>query len=1135
MSRISSMLCAAALALPFLSPAVFADTAVTNSYRTFDASGASYTVGTAKTDGVPEALRSSLMFAFDCTRTNGWTITAAGQVKKIPNLVTTGPHAGRFLTMNPADVVDPYYFSAYRLYYDDATAFTPGTFVAEDPDGVLKGPYIDFGDVGSKKGLFFDAVEGNPWSRTVDGTEHSGTTANIMTNIGSVVGVYLSKVGAASVTNYTDGGEISVINCKEGGGNILAGANFQRFAAYSVDADKVNRNGVGLKFPLVKYAVTGPLRSGCAWSGLQKTAAGTQYWTGDWQVLAANPSTATLQAFGVGIGNVQSPDEWYSPGGQCIAELMLFDRVLTDDETRELVVYLERKWLGRRVVGHDGKASLSWVGMSDNTRNPPASPAATALDVPDGETLTVGRITGGRHSGSTPPQMVKSGAGVLKVLDSEDFGGEVVVRGGTLAFGGKKPVPEFSQLPPLMMLRFDASDESTLTVEDGLVSAWDNLAPRAESAYVTTSLSQSNAALRPSFVANALGNGLNVVDFGGMKASGGCYMEFTKKRSYQTMIAVVDARIYGGGHIMNNMFQRHNQRNDNSTSWLNADFRRLLCGRILYTKDDCEYIAPSDVGAAWVNGRALDPQSEGYEAPNWQVVALRVPGGSSIAYIGAQAADKAGGLRLAELFAWIRPLSEEEVLDAQAYLMKKWLGRVPGGYDDGRGVPELQNVRIGGEGAAVDVADGAVAKVGRLVSDGTAVKTGGGTLVVCGGGDLSSGLEVRGGKVAIGLGSDVSNKCEIAANPALRLDASDINSFAFVKSGMNQTNEDGSLKYGTTNFVWNWQDMSGRISALASDETIYKHTKPFLNTNEADLCNGLPTVDFGTLTPGWSDHKKPGRYLPLSRTLLNVRSVYLVLGSQNGGGQPIGSFQGENIDRYGTDFNDFMRNANLSPAPTDPLFYTSSTSNPNVRDGELWINGTRQESVGAWVPSGGYDLVELHVPRGCAINGLASSIYRYAKGGCRIGELVVFERPLSDREKTSTRNYLLRKWFGREESTLADLPARQTPTPLSGDVSFADGTVLALESSGGEITDPLSVTGSLTFGAGVTVEVSGFDEQVSLGDKLVLAYAGSCSGQEGITLDFGREFPPNLRPFVTFRNGKLLARFGRKGSMIIVR
>lgn len=1100
----------------------FAETAdvavLANGYRQFARGDAAFRVETPKATSEPAWVADSLLFAFDCSQTNGWTVAADGAVTKVPSRI-----GDRYLTVGDADdlVEDLHYYGTHGIYYSTTkpeSAILPGTLVR---DAELGADCLDFGASSSKRGFFFNAIP-VPWTQGA----YSGERQNILTNIGSVVGVYKSD---------------------EGAGNLLAGKSFQRFVAYGKDAEGRSQNGVGLRFPLVKNNVVGDLKYGSVWIGPTQNAPDKAKWNGLWQVVAANPSAATLMSYGVGMGNIDNTDESMSSGGQKIAELLIFDRVLTADETRELIAYLERKWLGRDTAGQNGAASVAWLALGSQGFAPPNTPQTVTLDVPADETLTLERLDGGRGNG-IGPTVEKTGAGALTIGAAENFGGRLAVRGGTLKVMGAKAVPTFDQLAPYLTLHLDPSDADSLTLEDGdAVSAWANTAAYAVTGEETNRVVQTDAARRPVRVMDALGTGLDVLDFGRYGESGK-YMAFAPSRGYQTIVAVVDARMFGGGNVMSKMFAHYQPKNiDNGSDWHAAALSRLLDTTSIYVSDfsfgQNGMQVPNDAGDVWVNGHRVDKNATGNEVPAWQVVAWRVPGSPATAWLlGASDETHAGGLRLGEVLGWGGALPDEAIRDAVAYLMKKWLGCVPTGYDDGSGVPTVQNLVVGGTEdatATVDVAEGATLTVNSLTADGAAVKTGAGTLAVVSGADLSGGLEVRGGSLAIVEGADVASNCEVAANPSLRLDASDAASLLFVRVG----------DYGTTNFIWNWTDRSGRIAALQSREGNYTTKKPFLNDAAEALCNGLPVVDFGAFHGDWDNggataERKDveARTLGLSRTLTNIRSVYLVYGSQAGGGQPLGCSNRNPISSNieGRDFasfaslNDFLRSGTPDTITVEtPLFGSASL---NVKNGELWVNGERRERVDSWAPSGGYDLVELHTAGGCMANMLGNAFGDYAQGGFRIGEIIVFERPLSAREKTATRNYLLKKWFGKADAELAALPEKAARATLVGDLTYGDGAQMVFDVSEGAIVNPLALSGTLTFEAGARVVVRGFDREVRLGDRLVIGTVDAAEGLANAVIDFGdRTFAPDVQPHLRLIGHRLCVSFGKIGTWILIR
>jgi hypothetical protein len=90
---------------------------------------------------------------------------------------------------------------------------------------------------------------------------------------------------------------------------------------------------------------------------------------------------------------------------------MIFDRVLSDDETREVLYHLERKWLGKTYAGRDGRSEMTSLTLRDGSESAPAEPISVTLDVPEGELMQVGSIAGGRYKEEVKPQVVKTGDG----------------------------------------------------------------------------------------------------------------------------------------------------------------------------------------------------------------------------------------------------------------------------------------------------------------------------------------------------------------------------------------------------------------------------------------------------------------------------------------------------------------------------------------------------------------------------------------------------------------------------------------------------------------------------------------------------------------------------------------------------
>lgn len=192
--------------------------------------------------------------------------------------------------------------------------------------------------------------------------------------------------------------------------------------------------------------------------------------------------------------------------------------------------------------------------------------------------------------------------------------------------------------------------------------AWHRGRSDQEVADSMTSAAPSGAAA-PTLVTDALGAGLNAIDFGAY-GSGRSLAVVTNatagsvvSQQVQTVLAVVDVA-QGGGTLLGGI----SAHDGNSFANPFGCFSSKLDAR------------------GYVNGVRVDP-AKGYPYPGWVVVALQ-GGGKSTGLIGGSdgTAETAGGFRIAELVICKGALSEEAILDASAYLAHKWLGKSLPGY-----------------------------------------------------------------------------------------------------------------------------------------------------------------------------------------------------------------------------------------------------------------------------------------------------------------------------------------------------------------------------------------------------------------------------------------------------------------------
>jgi hypothetical protein len=521
-------------------------------------------------------------------------------------------------------------------------------------------------------------------------------------------------------------------------------------------------------------------------------------------------------------------------------------------------------------------------------------------------------------------------------------------------------------------------------------------------------------------------------------------------------------------------------------------------------------------GSAWANGRKLVHETEAYETPGLNVIALRVPA-AGIHGLGGYSESNCGGLRIGEVLGWNGELSETQISDAQAYLMNKWLKRTAPGYrpEVDRNVAEIQTVEAA-TGTAIHVPEGETATVRRLSTEGRVVKTGAGTLRIKESDNTALNLVVAEGTVTQADDADVESNQEIAAEPSLHFDPS----------------AEWSVRkrtYNGTNFVWTLMDSRGLVSATEMMQDWELDKRPFIDDEK---CNGLATVNFGPMICGFNSDE--GAYLKLSRNITNVRSVYFILGSQEGGGNPLGCHStfmtlgcgpdgagelgGRRLDfhRGYTDGNDALK--------TMELFNSAA---PAVKAGELYIDGVKK-NVSEYIPNGSYELVELHLPAGCQFNAIGNGFESYVHGGFRLGEIIVFERELTERERTATRNFLLKKWRGKTDDELAALPEKPVAAPIG--YAFAELSADFL-SGGRDIPDAV-----IGIPSGVKINIKNLPELAEGQMTLILSAAGFEGANNLRSAVFtGETIPNGGKISLRIINNSLYAKYVSRSLNIIIR
>ena len=922
-------------------------------------------------------------FWFDCTQTNGWTFAADGGVAKIPSLV-----GGRYLTTDPEGGFHDY-------------SWTPKNPVFEAASEGLDRPALDFGTKGSCRAMNFDKI-------VVEG----GTSTNVLYNIGSIIAVWYSARGNSTyggddgqgTGDWGEGGYYGGAFLGGGyGTDGVAAADKHQYVLYRGGNDRMSNTG-DVNRPRwydTQIANSAHTHANIRYAHVRQNGQATTPMhaglSADWEIVSVIPqgNYALMNATGLGMNDSRISAV---SGGFKVAEMMIFDKKLTHEEAALIEAYLSRKWFGREVRGYNGNAVIGSVRSYENRSGVPQT-IMLPVEAAAGEKLTIGKLTGGRGPGS---KVVKTGAGALEIGDAEGYGGTVELQEGVLEFT-RREVP--SALPHDIYMHFDASDaNSFLTDENGAFTCFRNLA--AHNGWKMRELCARPTTTVPEVLKDELGPGLNMLDFGDYVKDDTTRMLYfatnevealdsVKVAPYDitTVIAVIGAQ-RGGGNILKQKngagyFSRNTSIPDRFDVAFNTNYtleNNLLAG---------------DYTSLMVDGIPADRANQGYATPGYQVVAFQTPGSADMSGIGGGAWG-AGGLRLGEIAIYRRVLTEQELKDGSAYLMRKWLNRTAPGYAPPADTPRTDIRTVATSSAAEIRVPSGTARIGKLTAAGSSiVKTGDGTLEVCRA--TAESIAVKGGALVKIAAPDVATDCELAAEPALHLDVTDADS-------MHVTDVNGERR------VYEWYTSGDKADVLATiphrmsdDSTKYNNYKfaPYLSS-EVKL-NGHETLDFGPFTVDAG-----GRALSLSRSLDAVRSAYVVWAPRDDSrGAFFGCSKG-NGDTNG-ELYDFIRSS--TDTNTAALVYNNGTSD-HVRNGDIYVNGVKSAATMV-PPAGEFMLAEFHPTCPAHISGIGTDrdVQRFA-GGIRVAEVVVYERELSDREKIATRNYLMKKWFNAEPQEL---------------------------------------------------------------------------------------------------------------------
>ncbi len=412
----------------------------------------------------------------------------------------------------------------------------------------------------------------------------------------------------------------------------------------------------------------------------------------------------------------------------------------------------------------------------------------------------------------------------------------------------------------------------------------------------------------------------------------------------------------------------------------------------------------------WMN--VYNGQTNGFGVPYVTVDGVTTADGSRIRGTAGGVLALTGSETVFDVAAGHRMTFEPCVVDAPggaAGVVKRGAGTLAfsgtgtvfsGGLSVEEGALELtaDATLAGAVSGTVSVAEGKTVRFGFAAS-GTFTKTGAGTAVL-GWGDAASDIRVVEGAVEIG---------DVVAPP---------------QGGLSAWLDATAAESLTTNgagVVSNWADRrGGAFSAV-------RHQEHQLPVWTAEALNGLPVLDFGRIAE--KTIEGDDRMMAFSSARTEIRTVFWVIGSRNGGGFLLGDSQVVDSCR-----RHFHRGGDFGLTASAPLWGRDGLDKGIVRAGETWVNGAAVDGTKTGL-GGAYDLVAWRISetddaagKSAGATWLASCYaankadnYRLT-GGQELGELLIYTNRLTDAERDAATAYLARKWFPQTAA------ARTVPT-----------------------------------------------------------------------------------------------------------
>lgn len=393
---------------------------------------------------------------------------------------------------------------------------------------------------------------------------------------------------------------------------------------------------------------------------------------------------------------------------------------------------------------------------------------------------------------------------------------------------------------------------------------------------------------------------------------------------------------------------------------------------------------------------------------------------------------KTGGSQVGEVILFTRKLSDVEQKAVSDYLVGKWMTE--------SGVEPFVVQSVGTrKGASVTVPEGATVRVKVIdTTKGAFVKKGKGTLIAKN--VIGSGLIVaEEGNVLFGKGTGRKQLREPV--PAVGL-------WAAFDANKSETLIEG--EHNGVQGVLGWKSHSvnnvGEFSSVSFNITNKSHTSyndrlPQKITDEA----GRVWLDFGVYSKAssMSDATPESSHMQITRTdgsdvgKNSFYEAFFVIERNNEGATPAILSSGNNQWwRYWRGGGKSIVDLNDSD--------TGNTAWWNSAYAQYAINGAVIDATSSTYPQGPC-VVRVSCANKTYIGALGND-NGYFRGGFKIGEILFYSRQLTDKERTETEAYLMKKWLGAEHADATERDNSESSVAFGGEggIALSGGMSLAI-------------------------------------------------------------------------------------------